>query len=123
MMIFIALTSCDRQQGPKWVKIRQDASASVFVDKNYKVSDEKGVLRSWLKVEYTEEGRAEQQAQRETFYILSTIEVRCQYKDFRFISYKSYDQRNQVITGNTTPNGWIPSSSGPTEAICRELCK
>jgi hypothetical protein len=69
--------------GPEWVRLGQNDRSVIFLDENSKTTPEKGILRFWLKAEFTQRGRAEaqrsQSLSKELFYQLGCIEIRCAY--------------------------------------------
>jgi hypothetical protein len=130
----ICIFSCERQAKPKWVKIHEGANFVALFDKSSKINMENGILRYWLKFDYTEKGRPEAQKNlslsRQPLYSLVCVEIRCAYKDLRFSAETHYDGDDKVIRSKTQTEeqlkkaGWEPIAPDSVgEGIYQALCK
>jgi hypothetical protein len=135
LLTFIfCIFSCARQEEPKWIKIHEKPEYVLLFDRSSKINMESGILRYWLRFDYTEKGRAEEQKyfslSRQPLYSLVCVEIRCAYKDLRFPVESHYDSNDKVIESETKTEevlkktGWQPIVPGSVgDGIYQALCK
>lgn len=105
LMVYIA-------EGADWTLLVETPEESYYYDKESITYPSKGIIRVW--------GRELREAGERN----NLIEINCEYKEFRILSFTDYDENGEVSGESTSPTGWESiAKESPSELLYKALCE